>query len=163
MSTTVTILEDKVLTVEVAGGFPLGNGVPSGGTTGQVLAKNSSTNYDVEWINVAGGGGAEDIEIAFDYGDASPKALGTVPANKVIYSVKVILTTPFNGTGYSLTVGDAADNDRLVEATDTAPGTAGSYETNPASKYVADTEVLLYITPGTSSQGSGVVVISYQS
>lgn len=28
-----------------------GVGVPSGGTTGQVLAKSSATNYDTEWVN----------------------------------------------------------------------------------------------------------------
>lgn len=28
-----------------------GNGVPTGGTSGQVLSKNSSTNYDTSWIN----------------------------------------------------------------------------------------------------------------
>jgi hypothetical protein len=32
-----------------------GQGVPVGGTTGQVLAKNSATNYDTEWVDVSGG------------------------------------------------------------------------------------------------------------
>jgi nitrogen fixation protein len=32
-----------------------GQGVPVGGTTGQVLAKNSNTNYDTEWVDVTGG------------------------------------------------------------------------------------------------------------
>jgi hypothetical protein len=32
-----------------------GQGVPVGGTTGQVLAKNSNTNYDTEWVDVSGG------------------------------------------------------------------------------------------------------------
>lgn len=32
-----------------------GVGVPSGGTTGQVLAKNSSTDYDTGWITQSGG------------------------------------------------------------------------------------------------------------
>ena len=30
--------------------------IPSGGSSGQVLAKNSSTNYDVGWVNTGGGG-----------------------------------------------------------------------------------------------------------
>ncbi len=30
--------------------IPAGQGVPTGGTTGQVLQKNSSTNYDTSWI-----------------------------------------------------------------------------------------------------------------
>ena len=32
-----------------------GQGVPVGGTTGQVLAKSSATNYDTAWVNVTGG------------------------------------------------------------------------------------------------------------
>lgn len=33
-----------------------GQGVPTGGTAGQVLKKNSATNYDTVWGSVAGGG-----------------------------------------------------------------------------------------------------------
>ena len=32
-----------------------GVGVPMGGTTGQVLAKNSSADYDTEWVDQSGG------------------------------------------------------------------------------------------------------------
>lgn len=32
--------------------------LPSGGTTGQILAKTSNTNYDTEWINPPAGGGS---------------------------------------------------------------------------------------------------------
>ena len=32
-----------------------GQGVPTGGTTGQVLAKNSGTNFDAGWVTVSGG------------------------------------------------------------------------------------------------------------
>lgn len=35
-----------------------GVGVPVGGTTGQVLAKASNTNYDTEWVAQTGGGGS---------------------------------------------------------------------------------------------------------
>lgn len=34
-----------------------GVGVPTGGTAGQVLAKNSATNYDTAWTTPSGGGG----------------------------------------------------------------------------------------------------------
>lgn len=30
--------------------------VPAGGTTGQILAKNSNTDYDTEWVADSGGG-----------------------------------------------------------------------------------------------------------
>ena len=35
---------------------PAGVGVPVGGTTGQVLAKTSATNYATAWVNPSGGG-----------------------------------------------------------------------------------------------------------
>ena len=34
-----------------------GEGVPAGGTTGQVLAKKSGTDFDTEWVPQTGGGG----------------------------------------------------------------------------------------------------------
>ena len=40
-----------------------GVGVPTGGTTGQVLAKNSATNYDTEWVDQTGGGGGGEVAI----------------------------------------------------------------------------------------------------
>lgn len=33
------------------------SGVPSGGNTNQVLAKNSNSDYDLKWVNQSGGGG----------------------------------------------------------------------------------------------------------
>jgi hypothetical protein len=36
-----------------------GIGVPTGGTSGQILAKNSNADYDTEWVN--GGGGSGDV------------------------------------------------------------------------------------------------------
>ena len=41
-----------------------GVGVPSGGTTGQVLAKASGTDYDTEWVTPSAGGGMPFVETA---------------------------------------------------------------------------------------------------
>ncbi len=35
-----------------------GKGVPTGGNTGQVLAKKSNADYDTQWVNQSGGGGS---------------------------------------------------------------------------------------------------------
>lgn len=42
-----------------------GQGVPVGGTTGQVLAKKTNTDYDTEWIDETGGGLSEATAIAY--------------------------------------------------------------------------------------------------
>ena len=51
------------LEVDVAGRL-----IPSGGTTGQVLAKNSNTDYDSEWVN-AGTSGSNGSDTVIDLGD----------------------------------------------------------------------------------------------
>ena len=42
---------------------PAGSGVAAGGTTGQVLAKKSNTNYDTEWIDNSGGGSTVSVNV----------------------------------------------------------------------------------------------------
>jgi hypothetical protein len=42
---------------------PAGPGVAAGGTTGQVLAKKSNTNYDTEWIDNSGGGSTVSVNV----------------------------------------------------------------------------------------------------
>ena len=44
-----------------------GVGIPNGGTTGQVLAKKTDANLDVEWVNQTGGGGGISEEEAIAY------------------------------------------------------------------------------------------------
>lgn len=39
-----------------SGVIPIVHNVPSGGTTDQVLAKNSNNDYDLKWVNQSGGG-----------------------------------------------------------------------------------------------------------
>ena len=48
------IFEGQCAAVSKLGGE---TSLPSGGSQGQVLAKASATNYDVEWVNQSGGGG----------------------------------------------------------------------------------------------------------
>ncbi|WP_295674432.1 hypothetical protein [uncultured Mucilaginibacter sp.] len=39
--------------------------LPTGGTTGQILAKTSNTNYDTQWINPPAGGGSSNFSYNF--------------------------------------------------------------------------------------------------
>jgi hypothetical protein len=49
--------------------------VPAGGTTGQVLSKNSSTNYDVSWSTVSGGSGSSYSVVRTESGTSYTLAL----------------------------------------------------------------------------------------
>lgn len=97
---------------------PAGQGVPVGGTEGQVLAKASATNYDTEWVDAAAGGGAVDsvngqtgvvVLSATDVGAA---------ATLHNQAWSTITSTPTTLAGYGIT--DAASDSELsTHASDT--------------------------------------------
>jgi hypothetical protein len=58
----------------------MGNGVPEGGTTGQVLAKASNDDYDTEWVTGGGGGSGTVTSIA----TTSPITGGTITTSGTI-------------------------------------------------------------------------------
>lgn len=94
---------------------PAGPGVAAGGTTGQILAKKSNTNYDTEWIDNAGGGGSSFTKTILWHNNNSP-SLGF--ENQTI-------TTTESGFNYPLLIIEFADkaggvNKLSVMATNTA-------------------------------------------
>lgn len=48
--------------------------LPTAGTTGQILAKNSGSNYDVEWISMAAGSGLDELAPGGTTGQVLAKA-----------------------------------------------------------------------------------------
>ena len=62
---TITITDKNGMT---SASVSDGSGVPSGGTSGQVLTKHSATNYDVEWADASGGGA---YIVTFTYDDVN--------------------------------------------------------------------------------------------
>lgn len=95
----------------------------------------------------------------FDFGDATPKLVFAAQPDKFIFSVKIIITTPFDGSGWSLTVGDSGDDDRLMQANQNNPGVERTYESTPSYQYADVTDINLYITPGTATEGTGYIVL----
>lgn len=107
-----------------------------------------------------GPAGTGAVELAFAWGDASPRTIETVTSGKLVYGVQLHIDTAFNGSGAELTVGDAADPDRLMAAAQNDPTAAGTYTSAPVHRYGADTAVLLTITPGAgASAGAGLLTL----
>lgn len=103
------------------------------------------------------------VEVNFAYGDATPAAITTALAGKLVYGVSIHIKTPFDGIGAALTVGDAGQVDRLMAAAENAPGQVGSNTTTPALAYAVDTPLILSITPGAgATQGAGLIIIEVQ-
>lgn len=96
--------------------------------------------------------------ISFSWGDATPALLTTVWAGKRVYVVEVVISTAFNGSGASLTVGPLASPTELMAASENDPTVVASYEANPDKLYASSTAIYLHITPGSgASAGSGQV------
>jgi hypothetical protein len=126
------------------------------GTDGQVVYANSSTDTGLEWGNTG------EFQMLFNYGDATPKDLMIITADKIIEEVSIILMTDFDDPTSTLSIGDAGDPDRLLETTDNTTQVTGTYLVRPGYKYALNTQLILTIVPGVSTQGDGLVVITYQ-
>lgn len=151
----------------------------SGGANGQALITNGSGNLawaDITTANTANYANFANIAntanialavvgddtIAFNYGDATPKPLVTVPANTVITSVSIVITTAFDDSTATLTVGDAGNTARLMNVSDSIANSTGIYTVEPVYTYMANTQLTLSISPGTSTVGSGLVILNYK-
>jgi len=74
--------------------IPRGAGVNSGGTTGQVLAKASSTDYDTTWLSITGN---LSYQGTWNASTNTPTLTSSVGTNGYYYVVNVAGTTNLNG------------------------------------------------------------------
>jgi hypothetical protein len=83
-----------------------GIGVPTGGTSGQVLAKNSSADYDTHWVTSSGGGGGI-ASVASADGSVSVTTVGSAVdlSVSVAASTTNVVCLVRNNTGATLTKG----------------------------------------------------------
>lgn len=103
------------------------------------------------------------IAVPFAWGDASPVTIGTVPAGGRVVRIELLITTAFNGTSPSITIGDAGDADRLLAADQNLPSQVATYEVHPGHLYASSTPILLTITPGGgASAGAGTILLYFQ-
>lgn len=77
-----------------------GVGVPTGGTTGQMLIKRSNTNYDTEWSNQPDISGKLDTsKVKTSISTTSGDVYDVTYINSIIGNIETILTTLTTGSG----------------------------------------------------------------
>ena len=78
-------------------------------------------------------------------------------------NVSVELIVAFDGAGASITVGDAGDSDRFMEISENDLHSVGKYYSFPNHLYneATEQEVIAFLTPGSASQGTAEVLITY--
>lgn len=115
------------------------------------------------WNDLAylvGSSGAGWIEFPFAWGDASPRPVVVAPAGKLVFAADLHVSQAFDGDTPSLTLGDAGDVDRLMQATQNDPREIATYTVSPNYRYGADTQILLTITPGIgATAGAGLLTL----
>jgi hypothetical protein len=130
------------------------------GTDGYVLTANTSASAGLSWEPST----STAIEIPFNYGDASPKPITIVPANKLVLSSSIVITNGFNGVGANLTVGSGLTPNDIMATSDVAPSVQSTWSSNPNTVYGADTQVYLTINNGSgATAGSGILILQIQT
>lgn len=114
-----------------------GVGVPVGGSTGQVLAKNSATDYDTEWVSASGVGDLLAANNLSDVASASTALsnLGGVPTARTIST-----TAPLTGGG------DLSAN-RTLAVSAASSTAAGVVELATDAETITGTDTARAVTP----------------
>jgi hypothetical protein len=143
-----------------------GVGVPVGGTTGQVLAKNSDTNYDTEWVDVSGGAwgtitgtlsNQTDLQSALDakFDDPTGTSLQYIDGTGALQTFPLtlpVLQQVRNQTGSTLDVGTVV---YINGATGNLPTVTKAIATGDATS----AQTLGIVSAAIANNGSGYVVV----
>ena len=131
-----------------------------------VFVKNlGPTDTDVqtalETIDQMAAGVSNEVEVLFSWGDATPEIIVSMAAGKIVNLASIIIVTPFNDIGATLSLGVLGSPELFMKKTECDPSNQGVYTTSPAYKFLATDTILLFITPGSASMGDGKVVINF--
>jgi hypothetical protein len=138
---------------------------PDYGTTGYLLQTDGAGN--LTWVagstppSVTQKITVDTTTLAF--GDSSPVAMFTLPANAVVHKVKVIVDTAFDGTP-TVAVGISGNTGKYMATTDNdlTSGAGDRWESNPNQVPVGTTEAIIatYVAGGASA-GSARIEVDY--
>jgi hypothetical protein len=142
--------------------------VPVGGTTGQVLAKASATDYDTEWTDAAGGGTVTSVGLTLDSGlytvSGSPvTGSGTLTGTLATQSANTILAGPTTGgdakpTFRALVVADIPDLSSTYAA---ASHTHTTSQISNLSSWTGSSSITTLGTIGTGTWQGTAVAVAY--
>lgn len=124
------------------------------GMDNQVLIASSSSVNGLEWVTT------RVLDIPFQYNVVSPFPLITVPAGILVKSITTYIEEPFDDLSATVSIGVVVDPEQLQD--NITPDEGVAFQCTPIIQYGVDTEVFLYVNPGVSTQGSGLISIELQ-
>ena len=118
-------------------------------------------NFNLQTVEsaIAAAASVTMYSLAFTFATGSPAIVCPLGATAYVLHTRVFISTPFDDPTATIEVGVTGTPDALQDAATNDTATAGTYisdETYPSS---GSTNVILTITPATSSVGSGVVFV----
>jgi hypothetical protein len=102
------------------------------------------------------------FEMGFTYATSSPMTIVTIAAGMEVYKATIFITTAFNGTSPTISIGDVGNTARLMTTTENNPKSIATYEVNPTYIYSSKTAITMTIVPSASSAGVGRVLLHLQ-
>ena len=97
-------------------------------------------------------------DVPFAFNDGSPLVVVAVPAGSRLIQASVVVEVAFDDPAAMLELGVTLDLSRILAASDIVPSVVAQYLTNAAVPLGLDV-VVLSISPGASTMGSGRVVL----
>jgi hypothetical protein len=99
------------------------------------------------------------VVIPFAFGDASPVPVYTPSGACTDVLARLVIDTPFNGSGAALKVGTSGSPELLIPASANDPTHAAGYEAAPDVSLTSGEAIVLTIIPGTgATQGAGRLI-----
>lgn len=127
----------------------------------QVVSGGTIILQDAGIQGPPGPSSSPDVVSSFAYGDATPALLASLAAGSFLATSRVVIETPLNGAGATVSVGTLANPGLLVPSSGVMPGEAGVYDTASSLTVTAPTDIYLFISPGAgASAGAGTVFIA---
>lgn len=99
---------------------------------------------------------------SFDFEDAATFNLGDiVPAGKTFRSIVLRVDTPFNDIAATAKIGTVTDPEFIMKANENDLQDVGVYESSLAKDADTDLQLIVTLDKGTSTQGSGKIIVEY--
>ncbi len=133
-----------------------GEGVPAGGTAGQVLAKASGTDYDTEWVNQGSGGDSN--QNAFSYVKVGNTTVAADTTTDTLELVGSNVTLTPDASNDAVTIGvTASDVTTALGNNPVARATADAAGANIADTYAKKTDIAgMYSYKGSVASASSL-------
>jgi hypothetical protein len=129
--------------------FINGNVIDNGNGNLEVDLSSGIPTLDPQWV--------ESLEFSFN--SPSPINVYEAKTGETVISQQIIITEEFDDPAATLEFGDAGNPARHIAANENEPTTVAEYAIQRAFKYLADTQTILTINPGASTQGKGIILL----